>query len=78
MTPPHFNTYRSSYNNSQLQQQFSPSQYGSIHPTQHYSSTYSSQPQFNHSFVPPSNPKNSATIQDGRVTVQQVRRDKGK
>nr|GEW18875.1 hypothetical protein [Tanacetum cinerariifolium] len=36
MTPPHFNTYQSSYNNSQLQQQFSPSQYGSIHPTQHY------------------------------------------
>nr|GEV29675.1 hypothetical protein [Tanacetum cinerariifolium] len=51
MTPPHFNTYQSSYNNSQLQQQFSPSQYGSIHPTQHYSSTYPSQPQFNHSLV---------------------------
>ncbi|GKA34748.1 hypothetical protein Tco_0721177 [Tanacetum coccineum] len=30
MTPPHFNTYQSSYNNPQLQQQFSPSQYGSI------------------------------------------------
>nr|GEW60407.1 hypothetical protein [Tanacetum cinerariifolium] len=30
---------------------FSPSQYGSIHPTQHYSSTYPSQPQFNHSSV---------------------------
>ncbi|GJS17980.1 hypothetical protein Tco_0412452 [Tanacetum coccineum] len=40
MTPPHFNTYQSSYNNPQLQQQFPPSQYGSIHPTQHYSSTY--------------------------------------
>nr|GEV05198.1 hypothetical protein [Tanacetum cinerariifolium] len=38
MTPPHFNTYQSSYNNPQLQQQFPPSQYGSIHPTQHYSS----------------------------------------
>ncbi|GJR55571.1 hypothetical protein Tco_1406092 [Tanacetum coccineum] len=25
MTPPHFNTYQSSYNNPQLQQQFSPS-----------------------------------------------------
>nr|GEX10699.1 hypothetical protein [Tanacetum cinerariifolium] len=35
MTPPHFNTYQSSYNNPQLQQQFSPSKYGSIHPTQH-------------------------------------------
>ncbi|GJU04310.1 hypothetical protein Tco_1114648 [Tanacetum coccineum] len=44
MTPPHFNTYQSSYNNPQLQQQFSPSQYGSIHPTQHYSSIYPSQP----------------------------------
>ncbi|GKD21586.1 hypothetical protein Tco_1223289 [Tanacetum coccineum] len=32
MTPPHFNTYQSSYNNPQLQQQFPPSQYGSIHP----------------------------------------------
>ncbi|GJX62630.1 retrovirus-related pol polyprotein from transposon TNT 1-94 [Tanacetum coccineum] len=51
MTLPHFNTYQYSYNNPQLQQQFSPSQYGSIHPTQHYSSTYPSQPQFNHSSV---------------------------
>nr|GEX50164.1 hypothetical protein [Tanacetum cinerariifolium] len=25
MTPPYFNTYQSSYNNPQLQQQFSPS-----------------------------------------------------
>ncbi|GKB81322.1 hypothetical protein Tco_0948217 [Tanacetum coccineum] len=54
MTPPHFNTYQSSYNNPQLQQQFPPSQCGSIHSTQHYSSTYPPQPQFNHSFVPPS------------------------
>ncbi|GKA14136.1 hypothetical protein Tco_0693782 [Tanacetum coccineum] len=54
MTPPHFNTYQSLYNNPQLQQHFPPSQYGSIHPTQHYSSTYPSQPQFNHSSVPPS------------------------
>ncbi|GJT95880.1 hypothetical protein Tco_1091398 [Tanacetum coccineum] len=44
MTPPHFNTYQSSYNNTQLQQQFPQSQYRSIHPTQHYSSTYPSQP----------------------------------
>ncbi|GKC81813.1 hypothetical protein Tco_1137530 [Tanacetum coccineum] len=43
MTPPYFNTYQSSYNNPQLQQQFSPPQFGSIHPTQHYSSTYLSQ-----------------------------------
>ncbi|GJU57599.1 retrovirus-related pol polyprotein from transposon TNT 1-94 [Tanacetum coccineum] len=46
MTPPHFNTYQSSYNNHQFQQQFSPShsQYGSTHPTQHYSTTYLSTP----------------------------------
>nr|GEV50487.1 ribonuclease H-like domain-containing protein [Tanacetum cinerariifolium] len=47
MTPSHFNTYQSSYNNPQFQQQqqFSPShspQYGSNHPTQHYSTTYPS------------------------------------
>ncbi|GJU55984.1 hypothetical protein Tco_1229698 [Tanacetum coccineum] len=30
-----------------------------IHPTQHYSSTYPSQPQFNHSSVPPSYPYQS-------------------
>ncbi|GJX83413.1 retrovirus-related pol polyprotein from transposon TNT 1-94 [Tanacetum coccineum] len=65
MTPPHFNTYQSSYNNPQFQQQFpqpypskcSPSQslnYGPIHPTQHYSSTYPSKPQFNHSYIPSS------------------------
>ncbi|GJU29397.1 hypothetical protein Tco_1172986 [Tanacetum coccineum] len=30
MTPPHFNTYQSYYNNPQLQQQFSPSQHGLI------------------------------------------------
>ncbi|GJT34715.1 hypothetical protein Tco_0925134 [Tanacetum coccineum] len=59
MTPPYFNTYQSLYNNPQLQQQFPPSQYGSIHLTQHYSSTYPSQPQFNHSFIPPSYPYQS-------------------
>ncbi|GJU94954.1 retrovirus-related pol polyprotein from transposon TNT 1-94 [Tanacetum coccineum] len=59
MTPPHFNTYQFSYNNHHIQQQFPPSQYGSIHPNQHYSSTYSSQPQFNQSSVPPSYPYQS-------------------
>ncbi|GJV10571.1 hypothetical protein Tco_1352112 [Tanacetum coccineum] len=59
ITPPHFNTYQSSYNNPQIQQQFPPSQYGSIHPNQHYSSTYSSQPQFNHLLVQPSYPYQS-------------------
>ncbi|GJT48046.1 hypothetical protein Tco_0974203 [Tanacetum coccineum] len=54
MTTPHFNPYQSSYNNPQLPQQFSPSQYGSIQPTQHYSSTYPLQQQFNHSSIPSS------------------------
>ncbi|GJW02545.1 integrase, catalytic region, zinc finger, CCHC-type containing protein [Tanacetum coccineum] len=60
MTPPHFNTYQSSYNNPQIQQQFSPSQqfsplqHASIQPNQHYSSHYPSQTQFNHSSIPPS------------------------
>ncbi|GJT83002.1 hypothetical protein Tco_1057344 [Tanacetum coccineum] len=121
----------SAYNNPQLQQQFPPSQYGSIHPTQRYSSTYPSQPQFNHSSIPPSYPyqsqmnhqtsyvksklliytsssyttmtelplrsviassrfpstnnqlrissnlRNQATIQDGRVTMQQVQEIQG-
>ncbi|GJU98502.1 retrovirus-related pol polyprotein from transposon TNT 1-94 [Tanacetum coccineum] len=47
MAPLQFNTYQSSYNNPQFQQQFSPSQsphYGSMHPTQHYSTTYPSTP----------------------------------
>ncbi|GJR01866.1 retrovirus-related pol polyprotein from transposon TNT 1-94 [Tanacetum coccineum] len=51
MTPPHFNTYQSSYSNPQLQQQFPPSQHGSIQPNQHYSSHYPSQTQFNHSTI---------------------------
>ncbi|GKA78926.1 hypothetical protein Tco_0785463 [Tanacetum coccineum] len=54
MTLPHFNTYQSSYNNPPLQQQFSPSQYGSIQPNQQYSSHYPSQTQFNPSSIPPS------------------------
>ncbi|GJX19613.1 retrovirus-related pol polyprotein from transposon TNT 1-94 [Tanacetum coccineum] len=62
MTPPHFNTYQSLYNNLELQQQFPPSQYGSIHPYQHYSSTCPSQPQFNHSSVQPSYPYHFAVL----------------
>ncbi|GKA20797.1 hypothetical protein Tco_0700786 [Tanacetum coccineum] len=54
MTPPHFNPYQSSYNNPQLQQQFPPSQYGSIQHNQHYPSSYPSQQQFTHSSIPPS------------------------
>ncbi|GJT92121.1 hypothetical protein Tco_1080966 [Tanacetum coccineum] len=54
MTPPHFNPYQSSYNNPQLQQQFSPSHHASIQPNQQYSSHYPSQTQFNHSSILPS------------------------
>ncbi|GJV54586.1 hypothetical protein Tco_1455591 [Tanacetum coccineum] len=81
MTPPHYNTYRSLYNNHQIQQQFPPSQYGSILPNQHYSSTYPSQPQFNQSSIPPSylfqsqmNHQTSSvpqiTYQSPQVTIQ--------
>nr|GEV84272.1 hypothetical protein [Tanacetum cinerariifolium] len=59
ITSSYFNTYQSSYNNPQLQQQFSPSQYGSIHPNQHYSPTYPSPPQSNHSSIPSSYPHQS-------------------
>ncbi|GJX77900.1 hypothetical protein Tco_0324711 [Tanacetum coccineum] len=47
VTPSHFNAYQYPYNNPQFQQQFSPSRspyYGSIPPTQHYSTTYPSTP----------------------------------
>ncbi|GJY68239.1 hypothetical protein Tco_0471221 [Tanacetum coccineum] len=46
-TPSHFNTYQTSYNHPQYSQQVSPSQspqYGLIHPTQQYSTTYPSTP----------------------------------
>nr|GEX94530.1 hypothetical protein [Tanacetum cinerariifolium] len=71
MTPPHFNTYQSSYNNPQLQQQFSPSQQGLIQPHQHYSSYYPSQTQFNHSSIPPSHSFQSY-MNHQTSTVQQV------
>ncbi|GJT67216.1 hypothetical protein Tco_1018696 [Tanacetum coccineum] len=56
MTPSHLNTYQSSCNNPQFQQEFSTSQspqYGSIHPTQHYSTTY---PSTTHALTYPSTP----------------------
>ncbi|GKA81042.1 retrovirus-related pol polyprotein from transposon TNT 1-94 [Tanacetum coccineum] len=67
--------------NPQLQQQFPPSQYGSIHPTQHYSSIIYHQ--FNHSSVPPSYPYQSQmnhqtssvpqiTYQSPQVTTQPI------
>ncbi|GKD41845.1 retrovirus-related pol polyprotein from transposon TNT 1-94 [Tanacetum coccineum] len=63
--------YQSSYNNSQLQQQFSPSQHASIQPNQHYSSHYPSQAQFNHSSIPPSHTFQSQMNQQ-TSTVPQV------
>ncbi|GJV74616.1 retrovirus-related pol polyprotein from transposon TNT 1-94 [Tanacetum coccineum] len=76
MTPSHFNTYQSSYNNPQFQQQFSPSQspqYGSIHPTQHYSTTYPSIP---HAITYPStshpNPYSSTVHQDACPQPQSI------
>ncbi|GJX22847.1 integrase, catalytic region, zinc finger, CCHC-type containing protein [Tanacetum coccineum] len=47
MTPSYFNAYQYPYNNLQFQQPFSLSlspQYGSIHPIQHYSTSYQSTP----------------------------------
>nr|GEU57117.1 hypothetical protein [Tanacetum cinerariifolium] len=51
---------------------FPPSQYGSIHPTQHYSSTYPSQPQVNHSSFQSSYPyqsqMNHQTLSVSKIT----------
>ncbi|GKD51717.1 integrase, catalytic region, zinc finger, CCHC-type containing protein [Tanacetum coccineum] len=71
MTPPHFNSYQSSYNNPQLQQQFSPSQYGSILHNQHYLFTYPSQLQFNHSSISPSHSYQSQ-MNNQTLSVPQV------
>ncbi|GJS62079.1 retrovirus-related pol polyprotein from transposon TNT 1-94 [Tanacetum coccineum] len=68
MTPLHFNTYQSSYNNLQFQQPFSPSQspqYGSIHPIQHYSTFYQSTPlAISYPSTPYSNAYTSTVHQD--------------
>ncbi|GJU71587.1 retrovirus-related pol polyprotein from transposon TNT 1-94 [Tanacetum coccineum] len=75
-TPSHFNTYQSSYNNPQFQQQFSPSpspQYGSIHPTQHYSSTHPSTPlAISYPSMPYSNAYTSSIHQDAYPQPQSV------
>ncbi|GJY11289.1 retrovirus-related pol polyprotein from transposon TNT 1-94 [Tanacetum coccineum] len=75
-TPSHFNTYQSSYNNPQFQQQFSPSpspQYGSIHPTQHYSSTHPSTPlAISYPSTPYSNAYTSTVHQDAYPQPQSV------
>ncbi|GKA31436.1 hypothetical protein Tco_0717741 [Tanacetum coccineum] len=76
MTPPQFNTYQSSYNNPQFQQQFSPSQspqYGLIHPTQHYSTTYPSTPlEISYPSTPYPNPYSSIVHQDTYPQPQSV------
>ncbi|GJZ30018.1 hypothetical protein Tco_0575065 [Tanacetum coccineum] len=50
---------------------FPPSQYGSIHSTQHYSSTHPSQPQFNHSSILPSYPYQSQ-MNHQTISVPQI------
>ncbi|GKD64235.1 hypothetical protein Tco_1306343, partial [Tanacetum coccineum] len=76
MTPSHFNTYQSSYNNPQFQQQFSPSQspqYGSIHPTQHYSTTYPSTPRaITNTSIPHPNAYSSTVHQDACPQPQSI------
>ncbi|GJW24919.1 retrovirus-related pol polyprotein from transposon TNT 1-94 [Tanacetum coccineum] len=76
MTPPHFNTYQSSYNNLQFQQPFSPSQspqYGSIHPTQHYSTSYQSTPlAISYPSTPYSNAYTSTVHQDPYPQPQSI------
>ncbi|GKE69449.1 hypothetical protein Tco_1527521 [Tanacetum coccineum] len=75
-TPSHFNTYQSSYNNPQFQQQFSPSlyaQYGSIHPTQHYSNTHPSTPlAISYPLTPYSNAYTSTVYQDAYTQPQSI------
>ncbi|GJY05071.1 hypothetical protein Tco_0371011 [Tanacetum coccineum] len=76
MTPSHFNTYQSSYNNPQFQQQFSPSQspqYGSIHPIQHYSTTYPSTPRaITYPSTPHPNAYSSTVHQDACPQPQSI------
>nr|GEV34255.1 hypothetical protein [Tanacetum cinerariifolium] len=65
-----FNNSQSTYTNP-LFQQYSPhqSQYGSVHPTQHYSITYPSPSvALRNSF----NPRQQATVRDGRVMVTPI------
>ncbi|GJT79206.1 retrovirus-related pol polyprotein from transposon TNT 1-94 [Tanacetum coccineum] len=76
MTPSHFYTYQSSYNNPQFQQQFSPSQspqYGSIHPTQHYLTTYPSTPRaITYPSTPHPNAYSSTVHQDACPQPQSI------
>ncbi|GJV28761.1 integrase, catalytic region, zinc finger, CCHC-type containing protein [Tanacetum coccineum] len=72
-TPSHFNTYQTSYNHPQYLQQFSPSQspqYGSIHLTQHYSTTYPSTPRaITYPFTPHPNAYSSTVHQEACLAV---------
>ncbi|GJY08769.1 hypothetical protein Tco_0375823 [Tanacetum coccineum] len=91
MTPPYFNTYQSSYNNSQLQQQFSPSHFvvpvfslgddliACLNKVMAFLTAVASSrfPATNNQLRTFLNPRNQATIQDGRVIVQQVQGRQG-
>ncbi|GKD07486.1 hypothetical protein Tco_1187171 [Tanacetum coccineum] len=76
MTPSRFNTYQSSYNNPQFQQQTLPSrspQYGSINPTQHYSTTYPSTPlEITYPSTPYPNAYSSTVHQDACPQPQSI------
>ncbi|GJR57549.1 integrase, catalytic region, zinc finger, CCHC-type containing protein [Tanacetum coccineum] len=83
MTPPYFNTYQSSYNNPQLQQQFPPSQDDPIACLNKAMAflmavTSSRFPSTNNQLRTSSNPRNQATIQDGSVRVVECYNCQGK
>ncbi|GJU86455.1 integrase, catalytic region, zinc finger, CCHC-type containing protein [Tanacetum coccineum] len=86
MTPPHFNTYRSSYNNPQLQQYlavpvFSPGDdpITCLNKEMSFLTDVASSrfPSTNNQLRTSSNPRNQATIQDDRVIMQQVQGRQG-
>ncbi|GJT70711.1 hypothetical protein Tco_1029997 [Tanacetum coccineum] len=86
MTPPHFNTYQSSYNNPQLQQYFDVPVFSlgddpiaCLNKAMTFLTAVASSrfPSTNNQLRTSSNPRNQATIQDGRVTVQQVQGRQG-
>nr|GEY04050.1 retrotransposon protein, putative, Ty1-copia subclass [Tanacetum cinerariifolium] len=72
MTPPHFNTYQSSYNNPQLHQQDDP--IACLNKAMTFLTAVASSrfPSTINQLRTSSNPRNYVTIHDGRVTVQQV------
>ncbi|GKA24475.1 retrovirus-related pol polyprotein from transposon TNT 1-94 [Tanacetum coccineum] len=76
MTPPHFNPYQSSYN-PQLQQQENLIACLNIEMAFLTAVASSRFPTTNNQLRTSSNPRNQATIQDGRVTMQQVQGRQG-